>query len=96
MRLMGIQGPTEIQPLKEEKAVELGAEILGEAFLYGIAASVILYEYYRSVKKEEKRDEDQDSSIQKLQEELTRLGSEMKQVEQRLLTIEQGSRQKKS
>lgn len=96
MRLMGIQGPTEIQPLKEEKAVELGAEILGEAFLYGIAASVILYEYYRSVKKEEKRDEDQDRSIQKLQEELTRLGSEMKQVEQRLLTIEQGSRQKKS
>ena len=37
MRVMGAMGPTHTQPLKKEKA-EVGAEILGETFIYTIAA----------------------------------------------------------
>lgn len=89
MRLMGVSGPTEVQPLKEERAAELGADILGELFLYGTAAGYLTYEYYRSVKKEQDRDNTQDSDIDSLQESLKRVSSEVREMREKLLLLEQ-------
>ena len=45
LRIMGMKGKVEYKPLSEERAVEIGSEILGETFLYSMAAACIVYEY---------------------------------------------------
>jgi len=89
MRLMGVTGPTEYKPLKEERAVELGSELIGEVFLYGVAASYIMYEYYKSVKKEQERDDNQDMQLAKLHERLKALDVEMDNVKAKVIALEQ-------
>ena len=66
-RLMGMKGKADYKPLTEERAVELGSEILGEAFLYSIAAGYIVYEYWRSVKKDHMKEDAQNHHISELQ-----------------------------
>lgn len=80
MRVMGATGPTHIKPLEEDKAVEIGAEILGEAFIYGVAASFLIFEYWRSSRNEAQLEAEQDREIDVLQEKL-------KNVEQMLDTM---------
>ncbi|XP_053278657.1 optic atrophy 3 protein homolog [Pleuronectes platessa] len=46
MRIMGFRGST-IRPLNEEKAVELGAELLGEAIIFLIGTGCVVLEYSR-------------------------------------------------
>ena len=67
---MGATGHTHIKPLKEDKAVEIGAEILGEAFIYSMAASFLLLEYWRSSYREAQLEAEQDRDIDILQEKL--------------------------
>ena len=46
MRIMGFRGST-IKPLNEDKAVELGAEFLGEAIIFLIGTGCMVLEYSR-------------------------------------------------
>ena len=82
LRLMGMKGKMEYQPLSEERAAELGSEILGEAFLYTVAASYIVYEYWNSRRKEQQKTEVQDSCIAQLQAQTQKLESEMARLRQ--------------
>lgn len=66
-RLMGVKGKAEYKALSEERAVELGSEILGEAFLFSVAAGYMVYEYWRGVKKEQMKQDQQNLHISKLQ-----------------------------
>ena len=47
MRLMGHKGKIEVDPLKENAAVDLGAEMLGEVVIFGIGVTVLYAEYRR-------------------------------------------------
>ncbi|RMD40317.1 hypothetical protein DV735_g4809, partial [Chaetothyriales sp. CBS 134920] len=47
-----------IRPLSEAKAIESGANFISETFLFGVAASLILLESWRSRKKESTRRDD--------------------------------------
>ena len=91
MRLMGVSGPTEVRALKEEKAVELGAELIGELFIFSTAASFFVYEYYRSVKKEQQRDDTQDSDIDLLQKTLEKVSGEVREIKEKLHLLEQSA-----
>lgn len=42
---------TPAEPLSTDEAMNLGTKLLGEALLYGVSASFLLYEYNRSLKK---------------------------------------------
>lgn len=44
-----------IRPLSEAKAIETGANFLSETFLFGVAASLIIFETWRSRRKESNR-----------------------------------------
>lgn len=89
-RLMGAKGALEYVPLNQEKAVELGAEMLGEFFIYSTAASYIFYEYWKSVSKDKERDETQDEQgmslnilngkVKILEEDIERLKNEMEKI----------------
>ena len=56
MRLMGHEGKIEVKPLKENAAVDLGAEMLGEVVVFSIGVAV-LYAEYRRQKRSENREE---------------------------------------
>ena len=77
LRLMGMKGKTEYKPVTEERAVELGSEILGETFLYSVAAAYIVYEYWRSVKKEQRKEDVQNRHISDLQTQTAKLEQQM-------------------
>ena len=84
MRWMGTTGPTHIKPLTEEKAAELGAEIIGDTFVYGVAASIVIFEYVRSKKKEQDAEDSQNNQIANLNDSMQRLEREMKDIKKRL------------
>lgn len=78
---MGAKGPVQYSPLSQEKAVELGAEMLGEFFLYASAASYIFYEYWKGLQKDKERDNTQDEqgeSLSALQSRIVAMEKEMK------------------
>ena len=84
MRWMGTTGPTHIKPLTEEKAAELGAEIIGDTFVYGVAASIVIFEYVRSKKKEQDAEDSQNNQIANLNDSMQRLEREMRDIKKRL------------
>lgn len=88
MRLMGVGGPTVVKPLSNEKAVEIGAEIIGEMVVYIIASSAIVAEYYRSSRKGQVVEETQDQKIAKLNENLKMLDREVNVLKRKMSQIE--------
>ena len=95
MRWMGTTGPTHVKPLTDERAAELGAEILGDAFVYTVAASAIIFEYSRSRKKEQEAEDTQDVKIAKLNDSIRRLEGEMKDIKKRLSDLDSKPRRVK-
>ncbi|CAM9109911.1 unnamed protein product, partial [Bubo scandiacus] len=54
MRLMGFRGAA-IKPLNEEAAAELGAELLGEAIVFGVGGLCLYLEYARQAGQARRR-----------------------------------------
>lgn len=88
MRVMGATGPTHIKPLKEDKAVEMGAEFLGEAFIYSVAASFLMFEYWRSSRKEALLEAEQDRDIDVLQEKLKNVQQTLNTISDKMAALE--------
>ena len=80
MRWMGATGPTHVKPLSDERAAELGAEIIGDTFIYTVASSLIIFEYYRSRKKEQDAEDTQNSEIGRLSVSVRKLEREMRDI----------------
>ncbi|CAI2167769.1 15_t:CDS:2 [Funneliformis geosporum] len=67
--------PEKIRPLNDAKAVEMGANFLGEAVIFGVASSLIIWEQARSYKMSKDRQHHLNDQIEKLQEETKELKS---------------------
>lgn len=52
MRLLNLGKPSEVSKLNENMAIELGAELLGEAIIFCVAVFTITAEYVRSSRSE--------------------------------------------
>lgn len=70
------------RPLSESRAVTLGANFLSEAFVFGVAGSLILAESWRSKASSKARSVDVDESLYKLQESLANIQSRLAVIEQ--------------
>ncbi|KIW19685.1 hypothetical protein PV08_00259 [Exophiala spinifera] len=57
-----------IKPLSEAKAIESGATFISETFLFGVAAGLIVFESWRSGRKESKRRDDVAERLNDLEE----------------------------
>ncbi|EXJ56810.1 hypothetical protein A1O7_07154 [Cladophialophora yegresii CBS 114405] len=57
-----------IRPLSEAKAIETGANFISEAFLFGVAASLILFESWRQGRKTNQRRNDVAERLAELEE----------------------------
>ena len=90
--MIGATGPTRVQPLTQKKAIEVGAEILGEAFIYTVAASAILFEYWRSSRKEATLEAEQDRDIDILKDKLQKVEETLKILETKVKVVENGTK----
>ena len=57
-----------IRPLSDAKAIETGVNFISETFLFGVAASLILFESWRSGRKESQRRNDVAERLNDLEE----------------------------
>lgn len=106
MRLMGHKGKIKVEPLKENAAVDLGAEMLGEVVVFSIGVAV-LYAEYRRQKRSESREEDKHqqnfrnlkSKVEKLvlfveqqDKEITRLNEILRDIEDKVTKYKKGKK----
>mmetsp|Transcript_19178 Transcript_19178/g.26587 ORF Transcript_19178/g.26587 Transcript_19178/m.26587 type:complete len:200 (-) Transcript_19178:1071-1670(-) len=70
-----------IKPLEHEKALSSGADLVGESFVLMVSAGIVVYEYDRSSKKEEKK-------RQNLLEEQAALDAKLLSLDARLKALE--------
>ncbi|KAL1470144.1 hypothetical protein MTO96_040625 [Rhipicephalus appendiculatus] len=57
MRILNLGKPTEVPPLNEAMAIELGAELLGEMIIFAAAAATLIAEYMRQARNERLRED---------------------------------------
>lgn len=83
MRLMGFRSAA-IKPLNEEAAAELGAELLGEAIVFGVGGLCLYLEYARQAGQARRREEEQAAALREVGERLERLREELDAMAARL------------
>jgi len=71
-----------IRPLSEAKAIENGANLLAEGFLFAVAAGLIVGESWRSSRKEGRRREGVDEQLEELKERVSHLESLLEDVKE--------------
>ncbi|TLS25486.1 hypothetical protein PpBr36_07738 [Pyricularia pennisetigena] len=83
------------RPLPEEKAVDLFADVVGDAFILAVACALIIYEYHRSSAKPDANTEKIKELTGQL-EELKKRGGELEEEERkqaaRIQTLEEALR----
>ncbi|KAK0285774.1 hypothetical protein LTR35_005114 [Friedmanniomyces endolithicus] len=62
-----------IRPLSESKAIELGANFFSEAFIFAVAAGLLVWDNWRSRRKESARRDDVAEKLAELETEVGRL-----------------------
>ncbi|XP_015741036.1 optic atrophy 3 protein [Coturnix japonica] len=65
MRIMGFRGAA-VKPLNEEAAAELGAELLGEAIVFGVGGLCIYMEYARQAGQSRRKEEEQAAALKNM------------------------------
>ena len=65
---MGLGKTKEVKPLTEEMAVDLGADMLGEIFIFTVGVSLLSAEYWRQSRKEAKHESSQDVRLRELED----------------------------
>ena len=85
---MGGIGKVEYSPLKEDRAVEIGSEMIGEMVVYGIAAGVLFYELWNSRKLSEEKERALNDRLTNLNELITKQECELILVNARLEKLE--------
>ncbi|CAI5780696.1 optic atrophy 3 protein [Podarcis muralis] len=83
MRIMGFRGAA-IKPLNEEAAAELGAELLGEAIVFGVGGLCIFLEYSRQTTNSKKKEDELSSTLESLQEQVAELNLTVETLDARL------------
>ncbi|XP_030825496.1 optic atrophy 3 protein [Camarhynchus parvulus] len=76
MRLLGFRGAS-VKPLNEEAAAELGAELLGEALVFGVGGLCLYLEYLRQAGQGRRREEHLDRALAELRGRLDELGRDL-------------------
>ncbi|CAN8179253.1 unnamed protein product [Coccothraustes coccothraustes] len=82
MRLLGFRGAA-VKPLNEEAAAELGAELLGEALVFGVGGLCLYLEYLRQAGQGRRREEHLDRSLAELRQGLQALRAELEALRAR-------------
>eukprot|EP00911_Craspedida_sp_UC1_P001338 UC1_evm7s1007 len=80
-RLANRNSRKDVRPLSEAGAVELGAELVGEVFIFGVAAAIVTREYFESAEKSRKKEAAEEARLTGLHTRLALLEQRLKAVE---------------
>ncbi|XP_051161098.1 putative OPA3-like protein CG13603 [Leptopilina boulardi] len=81
MYVMNLGKPTKVAKLNEAMAIELGANLVGEMFIFSVAGGCLILEYNRQVAKETKKEEIRQQQLQKFTDDIQSLYETSKQQE---------------
>ena len=70
---MNLGKPTKVSKLNEQMAIELGASLMGEIIIFGVAGGCLVLEYNRQVAKETKKEEVRQMQLQKFTDDIQAL-----------------------
>lgn len=84
MYIMNLGKPTKVAKLNETMAIELGANLMGELIIFGVAGGCVILEYNRQVAKEAKKEELRQMQIQKFTDDIQALYNTTLQQEARI------------
>nr|XP_012235464.1 PREDICTED: putative OPA3-like protein CG13603 [Linepithema humile]XP_012235465.1 PREDICTED: putative OPA3-like protein CG13603 [Linepithema humile]XP_012235466.1 PREDICTED: putative OPA3-like protein CG13603 [Linepithema humile] len=84
MYVMNLGKPTKVAKLNEAMAIELGANLIGEAIIFSIAGGCLMFEYNRQVTKETKKEEVRQMQLLKFSEDIQALHNTTLQQEARI------------
>lgn len=73
MYIMNLGKPTKVAKLNEAMAIELGANLVGELVIFGVAGACVILEYNRQVTKETKKEEIRQMQIEKFTDDIQAL-----------------------
>lgn len=98
-KLFGFGKPIKVKPLTEDDAVNLGSKLFGEALVYGISVSILLYEYNRTSNNEQIKEEKLKYKIATLERKISDYGmiterqeTELKEVRRRMFELDDKNR----
>ena len=83
------QKPPRIRPLSESKAIETGANFISETFLFLVAAGVVVFESWRSRRKESSRREGIDDRLEDLEKERAEMKARIDLLQSEIATLTQ-------
>ncbi|GCC34778.1 optic atrophy 3 protein homolog [Chiloscyllium punctatum] len=83
MRIMGFKSGM-VQPLSEEVAADLGAELLGEGIVFFIGGACLFAEYMRQSTNSARKEEELNSTLQNLQEQVAQLSLTIEELDARI------------
>ena len=69
-RLLGLKASDHVQPLNEDAAVELGANLLGEGFLYSFLVGLLIAENMYSTSVSEAKDAEKKKHLKSLEDQV--------------------------
>ena len=81
------QKPLRIRPLSESKAIETGANFISETFLFLVAAGAVVFESWRSRRKESNRREGVDDRLEDLEKERVEMKARIDQLQNEITTL---------
>lgn len=84
MYIMNLGKPTKVAKLNETMAIELGASLMGELIIFGVAGGCVILEYNRQVTKEAKKEEVRQMQLQKFTDDIQALYNTTLQQEARI------------
>ncbi|XP_012057382.1 PREDICTED: putative OPA3-like protein CG13603 [Atta cephalotes] len=73
MYVMNLGKPTKVAKLNETMAIELGASLMGELIIFGVAGACVILEYNRQVTKEANKEEIRQMQIKKFTDDIQEL-----------------------
>lgn len=73
MYIMNLGKPTKVAKLNEAMAIELGASLMSEVIIFGVAGGCLILEYNRQAIKESKKEEIRQMQIQKFTDDVQTL-----------------------
>ena len=88
-----------IAPLSKEDAMTRGADLVGEAFLFGVGGGLVIWEYNKSKEKELQKEESRHNEIiqesERLQKQLNQLSARLVALEDFVKTSDREMKEKK-
>ncbi|XP_053399330.1 optic atrophy 3 protein homolog [Mercenaria mercenaria] len=88
MRILGLGKPTQKQALSPDKAVELGAEMIGEITLYTFLVGILYAEYSYSARNSEREKDEKKQYLMSLERHVTELELNSARVEAELRELQ--------